>query len=115
MSIFTWSMAEEFRADGIAFNCLWPRTTIATSAIRNLLGGDELMKRSRKPEIMADAAHFIVTRPSRECTGRFFIDDEALKEAGVADLSGYSVVPGAELAPDFFVPTPGSKNLVGRA
>ncbi len=115
MSIFMWSMAEEFRADGIAFNCLWPRTTIATSAIKNLLGGDELMKRSRKPEIMADAAHWILTRPSRECTGRFFIDDEALKEAGVTDLSGYSVVPGAELAPDFFVPAPGSKNLVGRA
>ena len=114
MSVFAWAMAEEFKDDGIAFNCLWPRTTIATSAIKNLLGGDELVRRSRTPEIMADAAHWVLTRPSRECTGRFFIDDEALAQAGVTDLSRYAVSPGAELAPDFFVPAPGARTVVGR-
>ncbi len=114
MSIYSWAMAAEFRDDGIAFNCLWPRTTIATAAVKNLLGGDELMKRSRTPEIMADAAHWILTQPSRACTGNFFIDDEVLTRAGVADLDRYAVTPGAELAPDFFVPAPGSKTLVGQ-
>jgi citronellol/citronellal dehydrogenase len=114
MSIYSWAMAAEFRDDGIAFNCLWPRTTIATAAVKNLLGGEALMQRSRTPEIMADAAHWILTQPSRACTGNFFIDDEVLTRAGVRDLAKYAVTPGAELAPDFFVPVAGSKTLVGQ-
>jgi citronellol/citronellal dehydrogenase len=104
MSMCAWAMAEEFRDEGVAFNCLWPRTTIATSAIKNLLGGDEMMKHSRTPEIMADAAHVIFNRPSRDCTGNFFIDDEVLKSAGVTDLDKYAISPGSNLAPDLFVP-----------
>jgi len=96
-------MAGEFREQGIAVNALWPRTTIATAAVQNLLGGDELTRRSRKPEIMGDAAHVILTKPSREFTGNFCIDDEVLESAGVSDLSVYAVDPSAELAPDFFV------------
>jgi citronellol/citronellal dehydrogenase len=95
-------MAEEFRADGIAFNALWPRTIIATAAVQNLLGGDEAMRRSRRPEIMADAAHAIFTRPSRETTGNFFIDDEVLAEEGVTDLSRYAYADG-ELTQDLFI------------
>jgi citronellol/citronellal dehydrogenase len=103
MSLCVLGMAEEFRSGGIAVNALWPRTTIATAAIRNLLGGDEVIRRSRKPEIMADAAHAILTRNSRECTGQFFIDDEVLRSAGVTDFDKYSVVPGANLMTDLFV------------
>lgn len=103
MSMCVLGMAGEFREQGIAVNALWPRTTIATSAIQNLLGGDELTRRSRKPEIMGDAAHVILTKPSREFTGNFCIDDEVLESAGVSDLSVYAVDPSAELAPDFFV------------
>ncbi len=103
MSMCVLGMAEEFRADGIAVNALWPRTTIATAAISNLLGGDAAMKRSRKPEIMADAAHVILCRPSREHTGHFFIDDEVLASEGVTDLSSYANDPDAELIPDFFI------------
>ncbi|HJQ55718.1 MAG TPA: NAD(P)-dependent oxidoreductase [Vineibacter sp.] len=114
MSVYSWAWASEFKDDGIAFNCLWPRTTIATAAVKNLLGGEELMKRSRTPEIIADAAHWILTQPSRGCTGNFFIDDDVLTKAGVKDLAKYAVTPGGELAPDFFVPAPGSKTLVGQ-
>src|SRR5262245_32588415 len=114
MSVYAWAMAAEFKDDGIAFNCLWPRTTIATAAVKNLLGGDALMKRSRTPDIMADAAHWILTQPSRSCSGNFFIDDDVLAKAGVKDLDKYAVTPGVELAPDFFVPAPGSKTLVGQ-
>jgi citronellol/citronellal dehydrogenase len=103
MSLCVLGMAEEFRTDGIAVNALWPRTAIATAAVRNLLGGDEAMRRCRKPEIVADAAHSIVTRPSRECTGHFFIDDDVLRADGVRDLSSYAVDPTAELLSDFFV------------
>lgn len=106
MSMCVLGMAEEFRSAGIAFNALWPRTTIATAAIENLLGGDRMMKISRKPEIMADAAWHILTRLSRQCTGRFWIDDEVLIEAGVKDLTAYQVdpsLPQSQLAPDFFV------------
>ena len=104
MSVFAWSMAEEFRDKGIAFNCLWPRTAIATAAIQNILGGVEGMKQCRKPEIMADAAHAIFSRAARDCTGNFFIDDEVLARAGVTDLSRYSVVPGStSLMPDLFL------------
>lgn len=108
MSLCVLGMAGEFRGEGIAFNALWPRTTIATAAIKNLLGGEELMRRSRKPEIMADAAYEILTRAAREFSGNFCIDDEILEEAGVVDLSHYSVDAHAALAPDFFVdPRPG--------
>jgi len=104
MSLCVLGMAGEFRKQGIAVNALWPRTTIATAAVQNLLGGDELSRRSRKPEIMGDAAHVILTKPSREFTGNFCIDDEILESAGITDLSGYAVDPElGELAPDFFV------------
>lgn len=102
MSMCVLGMAEELRDDGIAVNALWPRTAIATSAIK-MLGGDEMMAASRKPEIMADAAYAILTRKSRECTGNFFIDDEVLRAEGVSDLSRYAIDPQATLAPDFFL------------
>jgi len=102
MSMCVLGMAAEFEADGIAVNALWPRTTIATAAV-NMLGGEMMMSASRKPEIMADAAYHIFTRPSRACTGNFFIDDDLLRSAGVTDLDQYAVTPGAELLPDFFV------------
>ncbi len=89
MSLTTLGFAEELKGDGIAANSLWPRTIIATAAVQNLLGGDESMARSRKPEIMADAAAAIFARPSREATGNFYIDDEVLAEEGVTDLSPY--------------------------
>ena len=103
MSLCVLGMAEEFRPHGIAVNALWPRTAIATTAVRNLLGGDESMRRCRNPEIIADAAHTILTRPSRECTGQFFLDEDVLRDSGVSDLSNYAVDPTAELLPDFFV------------
>jgi citronellol/citronellal dehydrogenase len=103
MSMCVLGMAEEFRRDGIAFNALWPRTVIATAAVKNLLGGDATIKGSRTPAIMGDAAHAILIRPSRECTGNFFIDDEVLAAEGKTDLSEYATVPGAPLIPDFFV------------
>ena len=103
MSMCVLGMAEEFKRDGIAFNALWPRSTIATAAVKNLLGGDQMVRGSRKPDIMGDAAYVIFNRPSRECTGNFFIDDEVMKSAGVEDLSGYAVDPTAQLMPDFFV------------
>lgn len=102
MSMCVLGMADEFRPEGIAVNALWPRTAIATSAVRNLLGGEESIRHSRKPAIMADAAHAILRRPGRECTGRFFIDDEVLKEEGVTDLRPYQVSP--ELAPEDLIP-----------
>jgi citronellol/citronellal dehydrogenase len=114
MSVYAWAMAAEFRDKGIAFNCLWPRTGIATAAIRNVLGGDEGMKACRKPEIMADAAFAIFNRPARSCSGNFFIDDEVLAAEGVTDLDQYAVSPGTPLMPDFFVPAPGARTVVGR-
>ncbi len=103
MSMCVLGMAQEFRKDGIAFNALWPRTAIATAAVRNLLGGEAAIRGSRKPEIMADAAYEIFGRPARECTGNFFIDDEVLAAAGKTDLSEYAIDPSAPLLPDFFV------------
>ena len=105
MSMCTIGMAEEFREDGIAFNALWPRTIVATAAVQNLLGGDEAMARSRKPEIMADAAHAIVTRPSRETTGNLFLAEDVLAEEGVTDFSAYSYAGSKDedLIPDLFV------------
>ncbi len=96
-------MAGEFRERGVAVNALWPKTVIATAAVRNLLGGEEVIRRSRRPEIMADAAHYILIRPSRETTGNFFIDEDVLRAAGVTDFEQYAVSPGAELLPDFFI------------
>jgi citronellol/citronellal dehydrogenase len=87
MSMCTLGFADEFRAYGIAANSLWPRTTIATAAVRNLLGGEDAIRNSRDPRIVADAAYAILTRPSRECTGRFFVDEEVLADEGVTDLS----------------------------
>jgi citronellol/citronellal dehydrogenase len=103
MSLCVLGMAEEFREQGLAVNALWPRTVIATAAVMNLLGGEAVVQRSRKPEIMADAAHAILTRPSRSCTGNFFLDEEVLRAAGVTDLSQYAVGPDAELLPDLFL------------
>ncbi len=106
MSLCVLGMAEEFRETGVAFNALWPRTTIATAAVQFALGGDKAMQHSRRPEIMADAAHAIVSRDSRQCTGNFFIDDEVLAAEGIMDLRSYQVDPAldsAELMPDLFV------------
>jgi citronellol/citronellal dehydrogenase len=106
MSLCTLGWSEEFRKDGIAANSLWPRTTIATAAVK-MLGGDPMLSKSRTPEIMADAAHVILTKPSREFTGNFCIDDLVLWDAGVRDFSKYAAVPGtpdSEMLPDFFVP-----------
>jgi citronellol/citronellal dehydrogenase len=101
MSMVTLGLAEELKDDGIAANSLWPRTIIATAAVQNLLGGDEAMRRSRSPEIMADAAAAILARPSREATGNFFIDDEVLAEEGITDLSPYG--DGTDLQLDIFL------------
>lgn len=102
MSMCVLGMAEEFRSAGVAVNALWPRTVIATAALNVIPGVDAT--RGRKPEIMADAAHVILTRDARQCTGHFFIDDEVLEEAGVTDFDRYAVTPGnRDLLPDFFI------------
>lgn len=103
MSMCVLGMAEEFKEKGIAVNALWPRTAIATAAVQNLLGGDEMIKHSRKPEIVADSAYEILIKDSKTFTGQFCIDDEILEQAGMSDLSEYSVEPGADLVPDFFL------------
>jgi len=106
MSMCVLGMAEEFRPTGIAVNALWPRTAIATAAVRNILGGDQSMALSRLPAIMADAAYAILCRPSRACTGNFFIDDAVLGEEGITDLRPYQVDPQKDvddLLPDFFL------------
>ena len=102
MSMLVLGWAEEFREEGIAANALWPRTTIATAAVRNLLGGEQMIAASRTPDIMGDAAHWILTQPS-STTGSFFLDDEVLARAGVTDLSRYAVTPGSDLMPDLFL------------
>jgi citronellol/citronellal dehydrogenase len=102
MSMCVLGMAEEFREDGIGVNALWPRTTIATAAI-NMVGGEEMMRQSRKPEIMSDAAHAILTSDSRTTTGNFFLDEDLLRERGVTDFEQYAMVKGAPLLPDFFL------------
>jgi citronellol/citronellal dehydrogenase len=104
MSMCTLGMSAEFGPDGIGVNSLWPLTAIDTAAVRNLLGGEAVARMCRSAAIMADAAHAILTRPARECTGNFFIDEEVLRAEGVADFSAYA--PGAieALAADFFVP-----------
>lgn len=105
MSLCTLGMAEEFRADGIAVNSLWPLTVIDTAAVRNLLGGEAMAKSSRTPEILADAAYAILNRPARECTGNFFIDEEVVLAEGCHDLGAYAAGPGdGPYVMDFFVP-----------
>ena len=91
------------QAQGVAVNALWPRTVIATAAVRNLLGGEQIIARSRRPEIVADAAHAILTRPSRDCTGNFFVDEQVLIAEGITDFDQYAVTPGAQLISDFFL------------
>lgn len=106
MSMCVLGMAGEYGDQGIAFNALWPRTVIETAAVLNLLGGKQLSSKGRTPEIMADAAHAILTRPARTCTGNFFIDDDVLRAQGWTDFERYKVTPGLpddELAPDFFI------------
>lgn len=105
MSMCVLGMAEEFKGIGIAVNALWPRTAIATAAVKNLLGGDLAVRGSRTPEIMADAAYAIFNRSSKELanTGNFYIDDEVMKSIGVTDLSKYAIDPTADLIEDFFL------------
>jgi citronellol/citronellal dehydrogenase len=103
MSLCVLGLAEEFKGDGIAVNALWPRTAIATAAVEFALGGGEMLRRSRKAEIMADAAHAIFTQPSRDYTGQFLVDDEVLAAQGVTDFDPYSVTPGLPLFRDFFL------------
>ncbi len=94
MSMIAYGLAAELKPQGIAANALWPKTTIATAAVNNLLGGEMLMKMSRTPEILADCAWYILRRPSATCTGNFFLDEDLLAEEGITDLSGYAYVPG---------------------
>ena len=103
MSLCVLGMAEEFRRQGVAVNALWPKTTIDTAAVRNVLGGDSVAHQSRTPQIVADAAYWILSQPSRECSGNFFIDEEVLANTGVRDFAQYQVVPGADLLPDLFL------------
>ena len=103
MSLCVLGMAEEFRKDGIAVNALWPRTVIATAALAMIPGAGEQLDRTRRPSIMADAAHAILTRDARTTTGNFFLDDEVLRDAGVTDFDRYAVKPGMPLLPDLFL------------
>ena len=105
MSLCVLGFAEELRSRGIAVNALWPRTTIATAAIRNLVGGEVLMRASRKPEIVADAAYKVFAKSSHDFTGRFLLDDTFLADEGVTDFDRYRVDPSQALQPDFFVPS----------
>ena len=103
MSMVVLGLAEELRPHRIGVNALWPKTTIATAAIQNIVGGDIMVQRSRKPEIVADAAYHILQRPSTECTGNFFIDEDILVEQGITDFTHYAVNPGQKLMPDLFL------------
>jgi citronellol/citronellal dehydrogenase len=104
MSLVVLGLAGELREKGIAVNALWPRTTIATAAVKNLLGGDRMMQMSRTPDILADAAYLIFQKPSRAFNGRFLIDDSFLASEGITDFERYRVDPSKPLAPDLFVP-----------
>jgi citronellol/citronellal dehydrogenase len=104
MSLTTLGLAEELRKYGIGVNSLWPRTTIATAAVRNLLGGEEMVSTSRTPDIYADAAYLVLTSPAKDTTGNFFIDDEVLAAQDISDLDKYRVTPGdAPLSTDLFL------------
>jgi citronellol/citronellal dehydrogenase len=106
MSLCVLGLADELKKDGVAVNALWPRTTIATAAVKNILGGDKLMRMSRTPDIVADAAHLVFSQPARSFTGNFLIDDTFLSDVGgVTDFDRYRVDPSMPLAPDFFVPS----------
>ena len=104
MSMVVLGLAGELRPKGIAVNALWPRTTIATAAIKNLLGGDAIMRMSRTPDILADAAYLIFQKPAKSFTGQFLIDDTFLAGEGVTDFDHYRSDPSQPLSPDFFVP-----------
>ncbi len=103
MSMMTLGWAQEFKGHGIAANSLWPVTTIATAAVKNILGGEMLISRSRKPEILADCAYYILQRPSKECTGNLFLDEDILKTEGITNLDAYAVTPGGPLQKDLYV------------
>ena len=103
MSMCVLGWAAEFKEAGIAANALWPKTTIATAAVRNLLGGEAMIRASRTPEIVADAAHWILTRDPRNTTGHFFLDESVLRMAGESDFERYAVEPGQDLMPDLFL------------
>ncbi len=103
MTMIALGLATELKKFNIAANTLWPKTTIATAAVQNLLGGQMLMNMSRTPEIMADAAYYILSKASTQCTGNTFIDEEVLAAEGIVDLGKYSVIPGAQLYTDLFV------------
>ena len=103
MTMIALGLAAELKKYNIAANALWPRTTIATAAVQNLLGGEMLMNMSRTPEIIADAVFYILSKPSAECTGNTFIDEAVLAAEGITDLSKYSVVAGAQLYNDLFI------------
>jgi citronellol/citronellal dehydrogenase len=103
MSMCALGLAAELKKDGIASNALWPQTTIATAAVNNLLGGADLMRRSRQPAIVADAAYHILRQPSREYTGQCLIDEDVLRANGISDFGAYAVEPGAELQTDLFL------------
>lgn len=105
MSLCVLGMADELKKDGIAVNALWPRTTIATAAVKNILGGDKLMRMSRTPDIMGDAAHLVFMQPAKSFTGHFLIDDTFMHTVGgIKDFDRYRADPSMPLAPDFFVP-----------
>ena len=106
MSLVTLGLARDVESDGVAVNSLWPETAIATAAVGNLLGGEELLRRSRKPQIVGDAAHAIFVRPAKSCTGNFFIDTQVLTEEGMTDFSTYAVDPRLDAALDFFLDAP---------
>ena len=103
MTLLTLGFAAEFRGRGIAANALWPKTTIATAAVRNLLGGEAMMQASRTPEIVAEAAYLILDSDARTVTGNTFVDEDVLREHGVTDFSAYAVSPGTPLADDIFL------------
>lgn len=113
MTLCALGIAEEMREAGIASNTLWPRTAIATAAVQNLLGGDEMMKRSRKPEVYADSAYAVMSRPAREFTGNSLLCEDVLLDSGVTDLSVYDCVPGTELGVDFWVDSPNPPGYKG--
>ena len=100
-----------YRSARIAVNALWPQTAIATAAV-DMLGGDDMMKGSRKPDIMADAAYAIVTKDSGSYTGNFAIDEKVLQEVGVTDLDSYAYHPGSPLIPDFFIDDPNAEAVM---
>jgi citronellol/citronellal dehydrogenase len=113
MTLCALGIAEEMRSVGIASNTLWPRTMVATAAVQNLLGGDESMKRSRKPEVYADAAYAVLSRPAAQFTGQSLLREDVLLDSGVTDLSVYDCLPGSELGVDLWVDSanpPGYRN-----